>query len=102
MLKRPRRRRCGARTRGYPGTRRHEAALEHAIREGRLAAFLRRSSYCKNWALPGSTRCRLHGGMSTGPATPEGLARTVAALKAGRVRWLAQLRAEDKPAPCGR
>ncbi len=27
---------------------------------------------------------RLHGGLSTGPTTPEGMARTVAALKAGR------------------
>jgi hypothetical protein len=30
------------------------------------------------------------------------MARTVAAMKAGRLRWLARLRAEGKPAPCGR
>jgi hypothetical protein len=30
------------------------------------------------------------------------VARTVAALKAGRVRWLAKLRAEGKPIPGGR
>src|SRR5262249_33901288 len=100
--KRTRRRRCGARTRGYPGTRRHRAASQRALREGRLDKFLRGSGYCKNWALPGSTRCRLHGGASTGPTTPDGMARTVAAMKAGRLRWLAKLKAEGKPAPCGR
>ena len=60
------------------------------------------SGYCKNWAVPGGTRCRLHGGLSTGPTTPEGMARTVAAMKTGRLRWLAKLKAEGKPAPCGR
>jgi hypothetical protein len=30
------------------------------------------------------------------------MARTVAAMKAGRLRWLARLKAEGKPAPCGR
>ncbi len=33
-------------------------------------------------------RCRLHGGLSTGPKTAEGLQRTLAALRAGRARWL--------------
>jgi hypothetical protein len=68
-----RRRRCGART------RQGGAAMDRAIREGRLSQFFRTSSYCKNWALPGSKRCRLHGGLSTGPTTPEGMARTIAA-----------------------
>jgi hypothetical protein len=40
--------------------------------------------------------------MSTGPTTPEGIARAVAAMVAGRRRWLAQLKAEGKKAPCGR
>jgi hypothetical protein len=30
------------------------------------------------------------------------MARTVAALKAGRVKWLAKLKSEGKPVPCGR
>jgi hypothetical protein len=96
VLKRLRRRRCGART------RRNIIARDRAVQEGRLAKFLRHSGYCKNWALPGSARCRLHGGLSTGPRTPQGKARTVAALKAGRIRWLAKLKSEGKPAPCGR
>ena len=77
-------------------------AQDRALREGRLSQFLRTSSYCKNWALPGSKRCRLHGGLSTGPTTPEGMARTIAAMQAGRLRWLAQLKSEGKPIPCGR
>ena len=52
--------------------------------------------------MRGSKRCRLHGGLSTGPTTPEGKARTIAALKAGRARWLAKLRSEGKPIPFGR
>ena len=34
-------------------------------------------------------RCRLHGGLSTGPRTEEGKRRTLEALRAGRERWLA-------------
>jgi hypothetical protein len=30
------------------------------------------------------------------------MARTIAAMKAGRLRWLAQLKSEGKPIPCGR
>jgi hypothetical protein len=44
-------------------------------------------------------RCRLHGGFSTGPRTPEGKARTVAAMVEGRRRLLEKLRAEGKPVP---
>ncbi|MDA1091441.1 MAG: HGGxSTG domain-containing protein [Proteobacteria bacterium] len=34
-------------------------------------------------------RCRMHGGLSTGPRTEEGLRRTLEAMRAGRARWLA-------------
>jgi hypothetical protein len=37
-------------------------------------------------------RCRLHGGASTGPITADGRSRTIAALKAGRERWLSRMR----------
>jgi hypothetical protein len=30
------------------------------------------------------------------------MARTIAAMKAGRVQWLAKLKSEGKPIPCGR
>jgi hypothetical protein len=95
--KRAQRQRCDARLRRSP------AGLDRAMRAGPIALrkYLRRH-HCRNWALPGSTRCRLHGAHSTGPVTPEGKSRTVAALKAGRARWLAKLKSEGKPVPCGR
>lgn len=34
-------------------------------------------------------RCRMHGGLSTGPRTEEGLRRTLEAMRAGRARSLA-------------
>jgi hypothetical protein len=41
-------------------------------------------------------RCRLHGGLSTGPRTPEGLVRAHAAAKRGAaVRWTKWRNARD-------
>ena len=89
--------RCNART------RQNDAALYRAAREGRLKKYLRRSGHrCRNWPERGSKRCRLHGGRSTGPRTLEGKACTLAAMKAGRARWLAKLKSEGKLIPCGR
>jgi hypothetical protein len=79
-----------------------QVAQDRAIRAGELGKFLGRNRHCRKWAVVGSKRCRLHGGLSTGPTTPEGMARTVAAMQAGRLRWLARLKAEGKPIPCGR
>jgi hypothetical protein len=54
------------------------------------------SGRCKNWAILGSKRCRLHGGLSTGAKTAEGKQRQAE----GRHRWLERLRAEGKkPGP---
>jgi hypothetical protein len=50
----------------------------------------------------GKKRCRLHGGLSTGPRTPEGKVRPVAAMVKGRSRLLEKLKAERKPVPWGR
>jgi hypothetical protein len=36
---------------------------------------------------PRNGRCKLHGGLSTGPTTDEGRQRSIAALKAGHRRW---------------
>ena len=36
---------------------------------------------CRRRALQDKTRCRIHGGLSTGPKTPEGKARIVAARR---------------------
>jgi hypothetical protein len=94
-MPKPFRRRCDAR---LPV---RESARDRAIRAGELAKYLRRNR-CKNWAMRGSKRCRLHGGFSTGPTTPAGKARTIEAMKAGRAHWLAKLKSEGKPIPFGR
>jgi hypothetical protein len=94
-MPKPLRRRCDAR---LPL---REAARDRALRAGELSKYLRRTR-CKKWALRGSKRCRLHGGLSTGPKTSEGKARTVAAMVEGRRRLLEKLKAEGKPVPWGR
>jgi hypothetical protein len=44
----------------------------------------RQGKPCCNRVVPGKRRCRFHGGLSTGPRTPEGRARIAAAQKQ---RW---------------
>ncbi|WP_350172587.1 HGGxSTG domain-containing protein [Hyphomonas sp.] len=51
------RKRCGARTRSRNG------------------------APCQCKVVPGRTRCRFHGGLSTGPRTPEGKARCAEGLR---------------------
>ena len=51
----------------------------------RCGAKTRAGGMCQNPAIGSRTRCKLHGGLSTGPRTPEGKARIVAAnTKHGR------------------
>ena len=51
----------------------------------RCLAKTRKSSPCQNPAIKGRSRCKLHGGRSTGPRSPEGKARVAAAnTKHGR------------------
>jgi hypothetical protein len=47
-------------------------ALPH---EGRCGAKTRTGEPCRQWLVPGRSRCHYHGGKSTGPRTPEGLER---------------------------
>jgi hypothetical protein len=58
--------------------------------------------WCRAWALKGKRRCKRHGGMSTGPRTPEGMARTVEAMRWGRFRKIKYLHAAGWKAPAGR
>ena len=44
-------------------------------------ARTRRGTLCQAQALLKSTRCRLHGGLSTGAKTPEGKAKALANLR---------------------
>lgn len=62
----------------------------------------RRQRVCQNPPIPGRTRCRFHGGASTGATTPEGRAKSVAAMVTGRRAWLERLQNEGKKIPCGR
>ena len=51
----------------------------------RCGAKTRAGGACQNPAIKGRSRCKLHGGRSTGPRTPEGKARAAAAhTKHGR------------------
>ena len=64
----------------------------------RCGAMTRQGHPCAMTVVPGKARCRLHGGLSSGPKTPEGRARIAAAQKR---RW-EKLRAsspEPLPAP---
>jgi hypothetical protein len=85
-----RRRRCGARNQN----------LFKKSRTGLLTVS--RDPFCKAWAMRGSCRCRMHGGASTGPKTEEGKARSIAALVAGRRRWLESMKAKGEKLTCGR
>jgi hypothetical protein len=57
-------------------------------------ARTRAGTPCRRWPMPNG-RCRLHGGSSTGPRTPEGLARIRAArtIHGGRGAGACELRA---------
>ena len=55
-----------------------------------------RGPKCRNWAMPNG-RCRLHGGLSTGPKTEAGRARSLAALQAGRRNWLTRRTSSEDP-----
>jgi hypothetical protein len=63
----------------------------------RCGARTRAGGSCKAPVVRGKSRCRMHGGLSTGPRTAEGKARTLAALKAGFQRWVAERRACARP-----
>ena len=45
----------------------------------RCEARTRKGTACQNPPIKGKSRCRLHGGLSTGPKTPEGKAACIAA-----------------------
>ena len=60
-----------------------------------------RSPFCRAWAMENG-RCRVHGGASTGPRTPEGKARVVAAMVEGRRKWVERRRAEGRWFTAGR
>jgi hypothetical protein len=64
----------------------------------RCGARTRAGGTCKAPALPEKERCRMHGGLSTGPKTPEGRARSLAARMAGFQRYVEERRARKAAA----
>jgi hypothetical protein len=67
----------------------------HGKDKQRCGARVRhRHGFCKKWPVPGKTRCRLHGGASTGALTDEGKERSLAAMHDGWQRWHEQMRAK--------
>lgn len=56
----------------------------------RCNAKTRKGAPCQARGLGKGGRCRFHGKASTGPKTPEGLARSLAAAREGYARWQAQ------------
>jgi len=70
-------------------------ALQKAARcRQRCGAKTRKGHPCKMMSEAGKRRCKYHGGMSTGPKTPEGKARIA---EAQRKRWVAWRKAHQDP-----
>jgi hypothetical protein len=55
-------------------------------------AKTRMGGTCCHKVIPGKTRCRFHGGKSTGPRTPEGRARIA---EAQRNRWAVKRKGDE-------
>jgi hypothetical protein len=95
-----------------PGSRNHrrrnrsrqgkrcDARVKNPIKRKNGVAMIR-GPRCRAWAMENG-RCRVHGGASTGPRTPEGKARVVAAMVKGRRQWVERRRAESRRFTAGR
>ncbi|KAA8608611.1 hypothetical protein AL036_06525 [Salipiger aestuarii] len=53
-------------------------------------ATTRKGMPCRAKSGPGRRRCRFHGGLSTGPRTPEGKERIRQAMRDRWARWRAE------------
>ena len=67
---------------------------EHEVKL--CGAKTRKGGSCKQKALPGRTRCKFHGGMSTGPRTAKGRQRIA---EGQRRRWQQYREAQASAAP---
>ena len=81
--------------------KRCDARVKNPIKFGKNGVRVARSLFCRAWAMPNG-RCRVHGGASTGPKSPEGKARVVAAMVEGRRKWVDRRRAEGRRFTAGR
>jgi hypothetical protein len=78
-----------------------DARVKNLVKIGKNGVRVARSPFCRAWAMANG-RCRVHGGASTGPKTPEGKARVVAAMVEGRRKWVERRRVEGRPFTAGR
>ncbi|TAK33216.1 MAG: hypothetical protein EPO40_00605 [Myxococcaceae bacterium] len=69
-----------------PGTTPQNAAPRARYVPPQCGARCRDGHPCKAATMLWRSRCRMHGGASTGPRTPEGKAKALACLAAGRAR----------------
>jgi hypothetical protein len=88
-------------TGGLSRRQRCDARVKNLFRIGKDGVRVSRGLFCKAWAMENG-RCRVHGGLSTGPLSPEGKARVVAAMVEGRRKWVARRRAEGGRFTAGR
>jgi hypothetical protein len=83
----------------------HSSSLNGpSFRNRRCHARLKGASggLCQNWALVGKTRCKLHGGLSTGPRPGHRLStERIQKMVAGRRTWLAERKSRGLKAPGG-
>jgi hypothetical protein len=77
------------------------ARIKNPLKRRAHGVTILRDPFCKAWSMENG-RCRVHGGASTGPRSPEGKARVVAAMVVGRRKWVARRRAEGRPFIAGR
>ena len=77
-----------------------DARIKNPVKRKNGIATIR-GPRCRAWAMENG-RCRVHGGASTGPKSPEGKARVVAAMVEGRRKWVERRRAEGRRFTAGR
>src|SRR5271166_4416675 len=103
----PRRLRSLLRSAGKPAAggpsrrQRCDARVKNLLKIGKNGVRVSRRPFCKAWAMENG-RCWMHGGASTGPKSPEGKARVVAAMVEGRRKWVDRQRIEGRKFPAGR
>jgi hypothetical protein len=61
--------------RRWKKTKRQRELFAGTLPPALCGAQTRRGTSCKHKPIPGKARCKYHGGLSTGPRTPEGRAR---------------------------
>jgi hypothetical protein len=81
--------------------KRCNALLRRPWTKGPDGRFRLRHPRCQAWGMANG-RCRFHGGLATGPRSPEGKARVVAAMVAGRRAWIERVHVEGGTFKAGR